>query len=125
MDYFIAILLGAIIGYWIAQRIKYAKIKKINVDQLESLLKEKDKNNVIIDVREVKEYKHNKVKGMKNIPVSQLKKRLHEIPMEKSVYTFCESGHRSNVAAKLLVRSKYKDVTTVKGGIKAWDAKKA
>lgn len=120
MEYYVAIFIGAVIGYWIVQRVKYSKINKIDVNQLESLLNEKNKDNIFIDVREVDEYKKSKVKGMRNIPVSQLKKRLKEIAPEKSVYTFCHSGRRSMIAAKILVRSGYKDVTTVKGGIEAW-----
>jgi len=45
-----------------------------------------------------------------------------EVPRDRPVYIFCGSGVRSTVAASLLERAGYGNVTVVLGGINAWSS---
>jgi len=78
---------------------------------------------LLIDVREPAEYRSGHIPGAKNIPLSQLKKRLHEIPKDRRLLLYCRSGMRSKTAAKILLRHDYKNLAHLGGGIAAWRGK--
>jgi rhodanese-related sulfurtransferase len=78
------------------------------------------KNNMIIDVREPREYKNGFIPSAINIPLSQLKSKLNEIPKDKNIYLYCQSGMRSKQAARVLSKQKYNNLAHLQGGILAW-----
>lgn len=49
----------------------------------------------IIDVREPGEYAKSHIKTAVNIPLSQLRGRLEEVPRDRPVYLHCRSSQRS------------------------------
>lgn len=75
---------------------------------------------ILIDVRESWEFNGGHARGAKNIPLSQLGRRLHEIPGDRDVLLICQSGHRSVSAAHLLLRQGITRVTNVSGGTAVW-----
>ncbi|SFE22357.1 Rhodanese-related sulfurtransferase [Paenibacillus algorifonticola] len=79
------------------------------------------KGNKLVDVRESHEFKGGHITGAVNIPLSQLSKRLGEIPQERQVYLYCQSGMRSKQAAMLLSRSGYSQLAHLRGGILTWN----
>ncbi|WP_338556367.1 rhodanese-like domain-containing protein [Paenibacillus sp. KS-LC4] len=79
------------------------------------------KGNKLIDVRESHEFKGRHIAGAVNIPLSQLSQRLDEIPQDRQVYLYCQSGMRSKQAAKLLSRSGYSQLAHLRGGIMSWN----
>lgn len=81
---------------------------------------------VMIDVREkdeVKELAYD-VDGILTIPLSEIETRLGEIPKDKDIILACASGNRSQKAATFLVKTGYKKISNMEGGIAAWQAKK-
>lgn len=81
---------------------------------------------VMIDVREPNEVKElaYAVEGILTIPLSEIQHRLNEIPKNKDIILACASGNRSQKAANFLVKTGYKKVSNMEGGISAWQAKK-
>jgi uncharacterized protein len=77
-------------------------------------------NFLVIDVREPYEYKEGHAEVAKNVPLSQLKERLSEIPKDKKVYVICRSGRRSRVALRILRQAGYKNARPIRGGMLAW-----
>lgn len=75
---------------------------------------------LLIDVREQDEYKEGHVARAKNLPLSQLDKRLKEIPKDKQVYLICRSGNRSSQAVGILRQAGYTQIQNVRGGMIAW-----
>lgn len=75
---------------------------------------------VLIDVREPWEYNSGHAKGAKNIPLSQLGRRLGEVPRNRDVLLICQSGHRSMTAANFLQQQGITQVTNVSGGTTVW-----
>lgn len=75
---------------------------------------------LVVDVREVHEFKEGHMAIAKNVPLSQLEKRLSEIPRNKKVYIICRSGRRSGFALKTLRQQGYKNVQAIRGGMLAW-----
>jgi rhodanese-related sulfurtransferase len=73
----------------------------------------------VLDVRQPAEWRHSHIRGSQNLPLMQLRSRLATLPREKTIVTVCASGHRSNVAARILQRAGYQ-VENLKGGMRAW-----
>ncbi len=70
-----------------------------------------DAGALVIDVRSPAEFRTGAYVGARNIPVSELTDRLAEVPKDQPVVLYCASGMRSAMAAKLLKRAGYVDVT--------------
>ena len=73
----------------------------------------------LIDVREPDEYEAGHVPGAVLLPLGELVARTGEVPMGEPVYVICQSGGRSEKAAKYL-RSRGVDARNVSGGTHAW-----
>ena len=70
----------------------------------------------ILDVREQPELKAGIVKGSVNIPLSELRGRMDEIPKDRPVYIHCRSGQRSYNAVMALQNRGYDQVYNMAGG---------
>ncbi|BDR66808.1 pyridine nucleotide-disulfide oxidoreductase [Clostridium tetani] len=70
----------------------------------------------IIDVREKHEYELSHIIGAKNIPLSEIRDRVDEIPKDQPVYLHCRSAQRSYNAAKALKHLGFDNIYNVSGG---------
>ncbi len=86
--------------------------RQVNVDQVRELV---ENNQVIIDVREPGEYANGHIKGALNIPLSQLRERIDEIPKEAPVYLHCRTGQRSYNATLALQNLGFENVYNITG----------
>ncbi len=75
---------------------------------------------VLVDVREAWEFSMGHAKGAKNIPLSQLQRRVAEIPRDADVLIICQSGNRSMQAARFLQAQGISRVVNVSGGTSVW-----
>jgi rhodanese-related sulfurtransferase len=73
-------------------------------------------NACIIDVREENEYEQSHIIGAKNIPLSQFRDRLDEVPKDEPVYLHCRSGQRSYNAALIMENLGYHNASSIAGG---------
>jgi rhodanese-related sulfurtransferase len=112
-------LLAVILFLFIKQMLPMKGLKNLSSEEVKELLK-KPKEYTFIDVREVHEYNSGHIKGFKNIPLSQLNQRLHEIDRNKPIVLTCRSGNRSRVAAKILIKNKFTNLSHLKTGIAGW-----
>ena len=74
----------------------------------------------IVDVRNPGEAAAGMIPGAVNIPVGQLPGRLGELDTRRPTVVYCAGGYRSSVAASLLRRRGFDDVSDVLGGYNAW-----
>lgn len=72
----------------------------------------------LLDVRTPAEYGGRHIEGAVNIPVDEVRARLSEIPRDKPVVVYCQSGGRSAAAASTLREAGY-EVHDL-GPIDAW-----
>lgn len=86
--------------------------KQVGVDKVRELL---ESGAVIIDVREKMEYERGHIKGVKNIPFSEIRERINEIPKDVPVYVHCRSGQRSYNVALLLQQQGFNNIYNVAG----------
>ena len=98
-------------GY-IASNLLEGDFKQVNVDKVRKLVEDKA---YIVDVREVREFENGHIKGAKNIPLSQLRDRVNEIPKDVPVYLHCRTGQRSYNAALALQNLGYNNVSNITG----------
>ncbi len=84
-------------------------------------LQTQERDFILLDVREVGEYAQQHMHGYL-IPLGQLDARFHELDKEKLIIVHCKSGMRSQKAGALLIDKGFKRVTSLQGGIMAWDA---
>ena len=71
----------------------------------------------ILDVRTVAEYEHWHVPEAINIPYTELRARLGEVPNERPVYTYCRSGFRSYIAYCILRQHNFTATAFLSGGL--------
>lgn len=74
----------------------------------------------IVDVRNPGEVEAGSIPTAIPIPVGQLPARLGELDAGKPTVVYCAGGYRSSVAASLLRRNGFTDVSDILGGYGAW-----
>ena len=75
---------------------------------------------VLLDVREVDEFRQVRVEGSLFIPMSQLGARLADIPRDRPIVVMCATGSRSTGVTSYLLQQGFEDVGNVAGGIDGW-----
>lgn len=101
-------------GGYVASNVLERRFKQEHFSKVRELL---DSGECIIDIREKGEYAEGRLKGVPNIPLSELRERVNEIPKDRTVYLQCRSGQRSYNACLLLQNLGYTNVVNVTGGI--------
>ena len=99
-------------GY-VATNLLHGEFKQVREKDIRDLI---EKGACIIDVREKEEYELSHIIGAKNIPLSEIRQRINEIPKDEPVYLHCRSAQRSYNALKALTHLGYEDVYNVSGG---------
>lgn len=74
----------------------------------------------IVDVRNPREAADGVIPGAVNIPVGQLPDRVGELDPTAPTVVYCAGGYRSSVAASLLRKLGFGDVSDIVGGYNAW-----
>ncbi len=74
----------------------------------------------LIDVRAPAEFAVAHLPGAVNIPVSEIKQRLGEIPRERPPVFICRSGARSMTASAIATRAGITNVAHLEGGLLGW-----
>lgn len=99
----------------------------LSVQQLQAGLKKApsmaQKGFVLIDVRSPEEHSAGFIPGTDlNIDFREIKTRHREIgvPQDEHIVVYCQSGHRSNIAAETLADLGYTHVYNVRGSMNAW-----
>jgi hydroxyacylglutathione hydrolase len=77
---------------------------------------------IIVDVRAPAERQQKRIAGSVGIPLNHLTERLAELPRDRALLVHCAGGYRSSIAASLLQRAGFPQVSEIAGGIAAWDA---
>lgn len=96
----------------VATNISYGRFKQVHVSDVRRLYEE---NALFVDVREEKEFANGHIKNALNIPLSQLRERMAEIPKDRAVYVHCRSAQRSYNAVMALLNNGYTQVKNVSG----------
>jgi NADPH-dependent 2,4-dienoyl-CoA reductase/sulfur reductase-like enzyme/rhodanese-related sulfurtransferase len=74
-------------------------------------------DTVLLDVRSAIEYAAGHLPGALNIPHTQLRDRLAEVPAGRPIRLYCASGFRSYLALRVLRQNGWDDVRSLSGGL--------
>lgn len=106
----------AIAGYT-AKNILTGAMPAITWRELNGL---KADETMLIDVRTEEEYALGSIEGAVNIPLDNLRKRIHEVPKDKDIALFCAVGLRGYLALRILKGHGYERVRNLSGGYKTY-----
>lgn len=59
---------------------------------------------ILLDVRTAHEYKNGTIPSAINLPIDELRTRLHELPKNKEIIAFCQVGMRGYLACRVLMQ---------------------
>ncbi|MFZ1747364.1 MAG: rhodanese-like domain-containing protein [Nitrospirales bacterium] len=90
---------------------------------LEKASQSKQKGFVLVDVRSPDEHMSGFIPGTDfNIDFREMQGRHQELKakLDQHIVVYCQSGHRSNIAAETLMGLGYQHVYNVEGSMNAW-----
>ena len=90
----------------------YNRFRQVPVSQVRPLV---EQGAYILDVREAGEFAAGHIQGAHNIPLSQLRERMEEIPRDIPVYVHCRSSQRSYYAICCLQGNGFTNVYNISG----------
>ncbi|ARK20492.1 FAD-dependent oxidoreductase [Sporosarcina ureae] len=96
----------------VALNILYGRFNQVHVSEVRELV---EQNAVIIDVREENEFANGHLVNAINIPLSQLRDRMNEVPKDVPVYVHCRSSQRSYNALMALQNSGFDNIVNISG----------
>lgn len=114
----IIIILAIVAVGWILFKRNGKGVTTINSEQAKA--KFGNKGVQFIDVRTPAEYRGNKVKQFKNMPLDQLGKKAKELDPNKETVVICQSGMRSARACSELKKQGFTSLYNVRGGMNMW-----
>ena len=97
------------------------KYTLVNVNEAVKLMNKDD--TIIVDVREDKEITDGVIKGSQHITLGQLSDKIGLLGANKEapVLVYCRTGSRALSAGHTLTKAGFGNVSTLTGGILAWE----
>ncbi|MFZ1815454.1 MAG: rhodanese-like domain-containing protein [Rhizobiaceae bacterium] len=75
-------------------------------------------SHLLVDVREIQEFRAGTIKGALNAPLSVFDPA--KIPADKPIIVFCAAGGRSGIAQKMLAAAGKSDAVNYRPGVGGW-----
>jgi sulfur-carrier protein adenylyltransferase/sulfurtransferase len=97
-------------------------IRRLSVDNLRELL-DRGTRPLLVDVREVAEFRAGHLADSVNIPLGELPQRLDELSGHADPVFICRSGGRSMAACQLALAARIPSPANLEGGLMAWAAR--
>ncbi|GAB7388408.1 rhodanese-like domain-containing protein [Bacillaceae bacterium] len=119
-NFLVNLLFFTFLAWFLYRRFSPVKgLEAVNEEELRDRMRNSDEC-LLIDVREPHEFCSGHIPGAINIPLSQLRQRLSEIPHDKEIILYCRSGMRSRQAAKILQKRGIGRLYHLAGGMMSW-----
>ena len=100
----------AAVGFLVLQRVLGGK--KVSSHIVKQKL---ESGAFVLDVRTPEEFRAGAYPGAKNIPISELERRMGEIPRGKAIVVYCASGMRSATAEHMMRLAGFADIVNAGG----------
>ncbi len=83
----------------------------------------KGEGAAVLDVREESAFKEGHIPGARHVHAGRLEEKLDDLGLDRDepVAVTCSVGHRGGLAASLLARAGYTNVSNLLGGMTAWN----
>lgn len=99
-----------------------AALQNISATDMQRLVKQTP-DIYLLDVRTLGEYTQKRIKGAHLIPIDQIEKRINEIPNNRPIIVYCETGVRSSLVGRYLERLGFNSVANLSQGIMGWQVR--
>ncbi len=99
-----------------------AAMQNISANDMQKMTKQ-NPETYLLDVRTLGEYVQKRIKGAKLIPIDQIQNRINEIPKNRPVIVYCETGMRSAQVGRYLDSLGFKSVFNLSQGIMGWQVR--
>jgi hydroxyacylglutathione hydrolase len=109
---------GEVVETWTAAGRELDRIAQIDAADLSNAMR--GDGIAVVDVRGRAEWEAGHIPGVVNVPVGYLTDRLQEIPRDRAVVVYCQSGARSAIAASVLRAHGLRSVVNFAGGFAEW-----
>jgi rhodanese-related sulfurtransferase len=90
--------------------LKRPVIKSISMAELQLKIDEGVSGTVLIDVRHPQEFRQNRLKNSKNIPLNRIRDKLNTMNNDFHYVVYCDGGRRSEVATYIMTESGFNAV---------------
>jgi len=101
---------------WIAAGCDFATTAQISVGEVARL----PGDALILDLRTATERLSGSIPGSRHIMLGDLPGSMHLLPKAEPIVAVCGSGYRSSIAASLLAREGFTQLSSMAGGMNAW-----
>ncbi len=102
---------------WIDDGFDFVRMVQLTVREVERVSSEA----LVVDVRNRSEWEKGHIPNARHIMLGDLRRSLADLPANRPIIAVCGSGYRSSIAASLLVQQGFSDVSSMAGGMMAWN----
>ncbi|WP_280769312.1 rhodanese-like domain-containing protein [Salipaludibacillus daqingensis] len=100
---------------------EYNGVKQVDTTELKKILANKNKEKVVIDVREPEEYYSGHIPGVPLLPMHSIPNLLEGFDKNKEYVFVCRSGNRSQNVSLFMKEQGFENVINFDGGMLDWD----
>jgi len=101
---------------FVAENKKNGLVDTYEIDDLPAIF---ENDGFLLDVREPIEFELGHLEHAVNIPLGEIRSRLSELPQDKTIYVYCQSGIRAYNAIRILAQRGY-TLKNLDGGYKSY-----
>lgn len=105
-------MIGFVAENILQQKVFFADWEKLN---------EPASFDIIVDVRSAQEYAAGHVAGAIHIPLDEIRRRLTELPKDKTIFLYCQQGLRGYLAQRILLQNGFDKVANLAGGYRLYE----
>lgn len=107
---------------WVRSGLPTAHVPQLSSAELHALATASGQAVQLVDTRAPAEYGKAHIEGAVNIPAPDLRTRAGELDPQMPTVVICGTGHRSSMAASLLLRQGFTQVLNAAGGMMGYSA---
>ena len=99
-----------------------AAMQNISATDMQRIVKQTP-DIYLLDVRTLGEYVQKRIKGAHLLPIDQVEQRINELPKNKPIIVYCETGMRSAQVGRYLDSLGYQGISNLSQGIMGWQVR--
>ncbi len=83
-------------------------------------LHERLADTLVVDVRARADAREGGIPRARRLPLEELRGRFRTLDRRRAIATYCDTGRRGYLAARILVQKGFRDVVNLEGGFRSW-----